>query len=323
MKRHIDLCAGLGTMSLALAKHGYNTIMACDASEQCREVYHANHGPVPWESDVHTIQQLPPCEVLTAGPPCQSFSCAGKREGMDCANGKVFLRVIELIRMAPSRPDVVIFENVVGLKTFKDGEPLRAIMDDMTSLGYRMREQVVHAEQWGSPALRSRIFIVGRRKDIFREKLPPFPSPPMIAGRVREHLEPSNAEPVVDVIIFGRNNWKISPKDTWFVGHCTNRATQHDNTLLASAHSQSSTIYHAHGVHPCFTKRFGPVFVPDDDKVEDVGHARHLTIRELSNMMGLPKTFKHHAHKTHAWMMIANGISMYALEPVVTWALGL
>jgi DNA (cytosine-5)-methyltransferase 1 len=326
MHRHIDLCAGLGTMSLALAEHGFKTIMACDKSKHCREVYLANHGEVGWEDDVFDIRELPACEVLTAGAPCQSFSACGKRAGFACPeNGGVFARILELIRMAPSRPEVVLFENVMGLKTIEKGRCLRWIEEEVEGLGYAVRTVEVRAQQWGSPATRARIFVVGRRHALFLGELPPFPTPPMIRGRIRDHLEIGEHHewlPVHRYFIMPKEMWKTSVDGVVFVGYFTGRALQFGrNPEFSSAHGQNGGIYHIDGVNPCITCRFGALYVPNGDG-EEGGRVRRLTVHEVSSMMGLPSDFEHHSFKTHAMQMLANTISMYALRPVVAWALG-
>jgi DNA (cytosine-5)-methyltransferase 1 len=325
MKRHVDLCCGVGTFSIALEEVGYETIVACDISPNCKGTYLANHRgkAVLWENDVFDIRQLPPCEVLTAGAPCQSFSMAGKMEGTSCKkNGGIFGCILRLIRDAPSRPDVVIFENVMGLMWMHKGKWMRDIEWELQSLGYDVRVQAVEAEQWGSPTARKRLFVVGRRKSLFPEEKEEFPTPPktLEKGRIRDHLEHSNEQDSPWLapqrfVVFPKEHWRTSEDGRIFVGHLLGRKIRgNGDPKCPSSHSQGAAIYHEDGLGPCITHNFFLVFVPDKG-------VRNLSVREVGSMMGLPRDFVYHGAKTHAVQMVANGISLFALRPVVAWAL--
>jgi DNA-cytosine methyltransferase len=335
MKRHVDLCAGLGAMTLALREHGYTTVMACDISEHCHKTYVANHGNgAVWEPDVFGIRELPPCEVLTAGAPCQSFSYAGKRAGFSCpTNGGVFAQVLDLINKAPSRPGIVIFENVMGLQSIEGGRCLLEIEGNLRSLGYVVKTQRVDAEHWGSPTTRSRLFVVGRLEAQFGGQeealLPPFPEPPMTRGRVGDHLDPPEDEGQQQQVWMHPEEYTILPEQEWhignsgkvFVGYLNGRKLKgNGDPRCPGTHSQSSRIYHADGVYECITQHRYPVYCPDPNGGEG-GRVRKMSVREVGSMMGLPRGFLHHELTSHARQMVANTINMYALRPLVAWAL--
>jgi DNA-cytosine methyltransferase len=329
MKRHVDLCAGLGTCTIALREHGYNTVLACDISPHCRDIYRANHGEVPWNNDVFSIKELPQCEILTAGCPCQSFSLAGKKLGFACPiNGGIFHRVLQLVREAKTRrgdnsPGIIIFENVLGLKSINNGLCLKEIVDQLIGMDYNVVVQRVDAEHWGSPAARSRLFIVARQAASFAH-LPPFPLAPMLRGRIRDHLEPGpHVWCDLDAfIIMARDKWRNMNNGKIFVGYVAGRKIRgNGDPTLPCNHSQSTHVFHQDGLFECVTHHRMPTWVPNEDG-GDQGRVRELTVREMSNMFGLPRDFVHHEKITIARAMICNGISLFALRPVVAWALG-
>ena len=105
---------------------------------------------------------LPAVDLYTAGPPCQSFSAAGKHGGLSDARGCVFLRVVDTIRHA--RPACFVLENVVGLKVnHKEAyarilRSLQHIKDPNGKRTYRARTKVLNSlEVGGVPQNRARV----------------------------------------------------------------------------------------------------------------------------------------------------------------------
>jgi DNA (cytosine-5)-methyltransferase 1 len=119
----------------------------------------------------HTgLNTLP--DIIYGGPPCQSFSQAGKQKGITDLRGSLvfdFLRCVESIQ-----PKAFVMENVSNLKGINKGELLKDLIKSFADLGYNTDSRVLTASDFGSPQVRKRIFIVGIRKDIGN---PSFPSP--------------------------------------------------------------------------------------------------------------------------------------------------
>ena len=99
------------------------------------------------------------CELIVGGSPCQSFSVAGKRLGLDDPRGNLalhFLRVIEDVR-----PTWFIFENVSGLLSSDDGRDFAAFLAEVENIGYGCAYRVLDAQYFGVPQRRRRVFVVG------------------------------------------------------------------------------------------------------------------------------------------------------------------
>ena len=111
-------------------------------------------------------------DIIYGGPPCQSFSQAGKQKGITDLRGSLvfdFLRCVE-----DTKPKAFVMENVSNLKAIGKGSLLKELVDAFTNLGYNTESRVLTASDYGSPQFRKRIFIIGIRKDIGN---PSFPSP--------------------------------------------------------------------------------------------------------------------------------------------------
>ena len=102
--------------------------------------------------------------IVYGGPPCQSFSQAGKQKGICDPRGALifeFLRFVEEIR-----PPFFIMENVSNLKGIGKGSLFQQILDEMKSLGYYVDHRVLTATHYGSAQKRRRLFFVGSREDL-------------------------------------------------------------------------------------------------------------------------------------------------------------
>lgn len=98
-------------------------------------------------------------ELIVGGSPCQSFSVAGKRLGLDDPRGNLalhFLRIVEEIR-----PTWFLFENVVGLLSSDDGRDFAAFLREVENIGYGCAYRVLDAQYFGVPQRRRRVFVVG------------------------------------------------------------------------------------------------------------------------------------------------------------------
>ncbi len=107
--------------------------------------------------DVGTI------DLLAGGTPCQSFSIAGKRTGLDDARGNLTL---EFARLADRlRPLWVVWENVPGVLSIDNGRTFGTFLGMLVELGYGVAWRVLDAQHFGVPQRRRRVFVVGHLGD--------------------------------------------------------------------------------------------------------------------------------------------------------------
>lgn len=103
-------------------------------------------------------------DVVIGGPPCQSYSSIGKRQNDTRSKMYVeYRRILDIIK-----PKIFIFENVLGILSFKTDEGKKIIDEinnDYEILGYTLNIKVLNAKDYGIPQNRKRVFIVGTRND--------------------------------------------------------------------------------------------------------------------------------------------------------------
>jgi DNA (cytosine-5)-methyltransferase 1 len=159
---HLDLFSGIGGFSLGLKevfniKHTYYS----EIDKYAIDVYKHNFKNSTYVKSVTDVRgrELPRIDVITFGSPCQDFSLAGKRKGMDGERSSLISEAIRLIKEC--RPTFFIWENVKGTFSSNSGEDFWAIIKAFTNIGgYRLEWQLLNTK-WFLPQNRERIYLVG------------------------------------------------------------------------------------------------------------------------------------------------------------------
>ena len=159
---HLDLFSGIGGFSLGLKrvfniKHSYFS----EIDKYAIDVYKHNFKNSTYVKSVTDIRgrDLPRIDVITFGSPCQDFSMAGKRKGMDGERSSLITEAIRLIKEC--RPSFFIWENVKGTFSSNSGEDFWAIIQTFANIGdYRLEWQLLNTK-WFLPQNRERIYLVG------------------------------------------------------------------------------------------------------------------------------------------------------------------
>lgn len=175
---HVSLFSGCGGVDLGFHQAGFKTVFANDINLDACDTYRKNIGPIS-NDDIRqiTIPKLnTQPDVLTAGFPCQPFSNAGSRKGLEDERGSLYQTAIDFV--SHLKPKCVVFENVRGLLSFKlkSGKPLIGeICEQLDSLGYDVIFSLINASHHHVPQKRLRVFIVGIEKGT--EGFFSFPTP--------------------------------------------------------------------------------------------------------------------------------------------------
>ena len=162
---HVSLFSGCGGIDLGFRQAGFRTIFANDVNEDACCTYRRNLGEITL-GDIRKIEfpKFKQVDVLTAGFPCQPFSNAGSRKGVDDARGTLYLSALNAVREL--RPRAVMFENVRGLlSSMHEGKLLiEIICENLSELGYDVAFSLVDASKHNVPQKRLRVFVVGMRR---------------------------------------------------------------------------------------------------------------------------------------------------------------
>ena len=168
--RVVSLFSGVGGFDLGLERAGMTTVAQVEWDPKCQQVL-ARHWPhVPRWGDVSDVNgaDLPDCDLVAFGSPCQDLSVAGKRAGMvegETRSGLFYeaVRIIKELQEDDRGPAWVVWENVVGALSSNRGLDFAAVVDSLGELGaVDIQWRVLDAQWFGVPQRRRRVFVVAR-----------------------------------------------------------------------------------------------------------------------------------------------------------------
>jgi DNA (cytosine-5-)-methyltransferase len=171
----IELFAGAGGLALGLEKAGFETIGLVEFDKSAAETLKYNRPN--WNvihDDIANIssQDLEEyfnikkgeLDLLSGGAPCQSFSYAGKRLGLEDTRGTLFYHYALFLEKL--QPKMFLFENVKGLTSHDKGKTYKTILSVFEEEGYEVQSRVLNAWDYGVAQKRERMIMVGIRKDL-------------------------------------------------------------------------------------------------------------------------------------------------------------
>ena len=158
----LDLFSGIGGFHLGFERAGFEvTSYFSEIDKHAVAVYKHQFKDATYVGSVTDVRgaDLPNIDLITFGSPCQDFSLAGKRKGMDGERSSLILEAIRLI--TECRPRAFVWENVKGTFSSNDGEDFAAILQAFANIGgYRLEWQLLNTS-WFLPQNRERIYLVG------------------------------------------------------------------------------------------------------------------------------------------------------------------
>ena len=189
----LSFFSGAMGLDLGLEKSGFEILLSCEIDNACRKTILKNKPQIALiddinkynANDVRELASLAPnddIDLVVGGPPCQAFSTAGKRKGLDDERGNVFLKYLDLaIELAPK---FIVIENVRGLLSAplkhrphnqrgnglpaltpeeEKGGVLFYVIQKLRKAGYGVSFNLYNSANFGTPQKRERIVVVCSR----------------------------------------------------------------------------------------------------------------------------------------------------------------
>lgn len=186
----LELFAGAGGLAIGMEKAGLKCVALNEIDKWACQTLRANRPK--WnvlEGDIKTYdftEYRDKVDVVTGGFPCQAFSYAGKKLGLDDARGTLFYEFARAVNEV--KPAICIGENVKGLLSHEGGRTLEGMLSILDEIGYRVVPvQVLKAINYRVPQKRERIILVGIRKDIAVDYA--YPKPHQIIYNLKDALK--------------------------------------------------------------------------------------------------------------------------------------
>lgn len=157
---HLDLFSGIGGFALAAKWAGFQTVALCEKDLFCQQVLRRHWPEVICYDDVKTLKYIVPggVDLITAGFPCQPFSVAGKKKGIN-DDRYLWPDTFRIIR--ETEAPWILLENVPGILSHLD-----AILEDLENEGYEWQAYLIPASGVGAPHKRERLWIIANRHSI-------------------------------------------------------------------------------------------------------------------------------------------------------------
>lgn len=318
----ISLFSGCGGMDLGFVgnfnslgnfypKQPFEIIFANDVFDKACQTYRHNFNHNIICQDISTINDndIPKADIVIGGFPCQDFSLAGKRKGLDSERGKLYLQMKRVIQIA--NPKAFVAENVDGIRKAKgsnknDTSALDTIIKDFSEIGYNVVYQVLNASHYGVAQNRVRVIIVGIRKDIDKKMYYPKP----LFGELSD-----NKNPVItsrqaiddlwallddDINSHSKNHYskaKFYPNKK-LQGNCKISADKPAPTIRAEHHGNIEAHYRS----------------TNEQNPDDMQYWRRLTVRECARLQSFPDNFSFPTSASSSYVQVGN-----AVPPIMAW----
>lgn len=172
----LSLFTGAGGLDRGFEAAGFTTIWANEYDKDIWETFEKNFPNT--KLDKRSIRdipssEIPSCDGIIGGPPCQSWSEAGALRGIEDKRGQLFFEFIRIL--TDKKPKFFLAENVSGMLASRHSQALDNIKALFTKQGYKLSFALLNAVNFGVPQDRKRVFFIGIRQDLNLEFK--FPDP--------------------------------------------------------------------------------------------------------------------------------------------------
>jgi DNA (cytosine-5)-methyltransferase 1 len=163
-----SVCSGIEAATVAWEPLGWNPVWFSEIEPFPCNVLQYHYPRVPNLGDLTKLHDNPifrtaNVDLLVGGTPCQSFSQAGKRLGLDDPRGNLALEFLRLAKI--KKPRWIVWENVPGILSSGGGQDFCAILQTLEECGYGVAYRELDSHYFGLPQRRRRIFVVGSLGD--------------------------------------------------------------------------------------------------------------------------------------------------------------
>jgi len=308
----VSFFSGAGGLDLGFQKAGFDIIWANEYDKEIWETYEKNH-PNTFLDKRSIIdipaEDVPECDGIIGGPPCQSWSEAGAARGIQDKRGQLFYDFIRILEA--KQPKFFLAENVSGMLISKHGEALEGIKELFRNAGkgYNLSFKMLNVCDYNVPQDRKRVFFIGIRNDLnFKFEFPKNKFDKITLMKALTGLE-NSAIPALEKNKTNGNKCKF-PNHEYMTGGFSTMYMSRNR--VRSWDEQSFTIQ-AGGRHAPIHPQAPKMKLVEKDKrifVEGKEHLyRRLSVRECARIQTFPDDFIFHYKNVPAgYKMIGNAV---------------
>ena len=301
--------SGAGGLDRGFENAGFEVVWANEYDKSIWSTYEANfpNSKLDRRSIVEiSSEDVPDCDGMIGGPPCQSWSEAGSSRGIEDHRGQLFFDYIRIL--ADKRPKFFLAENVSGILFSKHKDAFERILESFSKLGYNVTYSLLNANDFGVPQDRERVIIVGYRTDLGIS----FSPPP------KETYKPTLRDAISDLIdsplpALDKQKANINPKISNHEFMTGGFSTMFMSRNRVRPWDKPSFTIQAGGRHAPLHPQAPEMILVGKDKrvfVEGSEHLyRRLTVRECARIQTFPDSHKFkYDYVADGYKMIGNAV---------------
>jgi len=338
------LFSGIGSPEQAARRvhPSHNIVFACEIDKFARQSYLANYtiSQNHFHEDINKLNASKyrnKVDILIGGSPCQSFSLAGLRKGVEDARGSLIYQYIRIV--SECMPKVIIYENVPGIKSIDDGETIKDFIASLQEIGYHCHHGILNTKDYGVPQNRKRFFLVGflNSNDYFNfDFANPFKLEKKLSDLLEENVDEEYYLTQKQIGKFQNAKYRHRRARLQVKEYCrTMLHTDDKNPLLikvgilgVKGHDSSKRVYSLNGISPTLTTMQGGGRVPNiavaAKKVKGTitldgakWNVRKITPRECLRLQDFDDSFKIVVSDSQAYKQAGNSMSVNVVEMIL------
>ncbi|SFN21805.1 DNA (cytosine-5)-methyltransferase 1 [Paenimyroides ummariense] len=308
----VSFFAGAGGLDLGFQNAGFNVIWANEYDKEIWETYQKNHPQTVLDkrSIVNVpSDEVPECDGIIGGPPCQSWSEAGAMKGIEDKRGQLFFDFIRILEA--KQPKFFLAENVSGMLLGRHSSALENIKEMFRNagIGYELSFEMVNACDYNVPQDRKRVIFVGIRKDLgfkYEFQKPNFPKLTLqdAISDLKENVLPAktNNKTNGNNCVIPNHEYMTGGFSTIFMSR--NRVRSWDEQSFTIQAGGRHAPIHPQAPKMKFIEQNIRVFVPGQEHLY-----RRLSVRECARVQTFPDNFIFHYDNISAgYKMIGNAV---------------
>jgi DNA (cytosine-5)-methyltransferase 1 len=160
--KYLSVCSGIEAATVAWHDMGWNPVGFSEIEKFPSQLLAHHYPNVTNYGDMTKFKEWninESIDLLVGGTPCQSFSIAGLRKGLEDPRGNLMLTYLAMADHF--KPKWLLWENVPGVLSSNRGHDFAALLQGLAELGYGFAYRVLDAQHFGVPQRRRRVFVVG------------------------------------------------------------------------------------------------------------------------------------------------------------------
>ena len=301
--------SGAGGLDLGFKQAGFDIIFANEFDKDIWATYEHNHPETTLDKRSITLineSDVPDCDGIIGGPPCQSWSEAGSRRGIEDKRGQLFFDFIRILEA--KKPSFFLAENVSGMLAPRHKDALETIKNTFLEAGYDLHFKLLNAADFGIAQDRKRVIFIGFRSDLNVDYSFPEPTQePKHLEDIIKDLE-HNAVPAL-------NKSKPNP-DVEIANHeymTGGFSSMYMSRNRVRAWDEPSFTIQAGGRHAPIHPSAPKMIKLEQDKFmfSPKGEYRRLSVRECARIQSFPDNFIFkYTDVNHGYKMIGNAVNV-------------